>query len=140
MHFVGPLTANDVVRAYVDADVFALPSYTENFGMTVVEAMACALPVVISDQVNIHNAVSGAQAGLVTRCSVDDVVEALLAVLRDPGRRHIMGSAGRQLVKSRYSWPVIVNDLAREYAHIVTRSSIATRSRRTQRIRPPRNL
>ena len=140
VHFVGPLTANDVVRAYVDADVFALPSYTENFGMTVVEAMACALPVVISDQVNIHNEVSGAQAGLVTRCSVDDVVTALLAVLRDPGRRRVMGNAGRQLVRSRYSWPVIVNDLAREYAHIVTRSSIATRPPRTQRIRPPGNL
>ena len=61
VHFVGLLSGPDVVQAYVDADVFALPSYTENFGMTVAESMACALPVVISDQVNIHAEVAASR-------------------------------------------------------------------------------
>jgi len=122
IHFVGPLYDADVVQAYVDADVFALPSYTENFGVTVVEAMACALPVVISDQVNIHAEISGAGAGLVTRCDVDEIADAMLTLLRDADRRRAMGSAGRGLVQDRYTWPAIVDALTKEYEAVIERS------------------
>jgi glycosyltransferase involved in cell wall biosynthesis len=119
VHFVGPLEGLDVVRAFVDADVFALPSYTENFGMAVIEAMACALPVVISDQVNIHHEISQADAGLVTHCDVDEVAAALLNLLDDPDRRRTMGKAGRQLVREHYAWPGIVAALSQEYEVVV---------------------
>lgn len=121
VHFVGPLQGADVVQAYVDADVFALPSYTENFGMTVVEALACALPVVISDQVNIHAEISGAGAGLVTRCDADEVAQALETLLNDSGRRRAMGEAGRRLVRARYTWPAVVESLTAEYERVIER-------------------
>jgi glycosyltransferase involved in cell wall biosynthesis len=121
VHFVGPLHGTDVVQAYVDADLFALPSYTENFGMTVVEAMASALPVVISDQVNIHAEVSGAGAGVVTRCDADEVAQALEALLRDAERRRAVGEAGRRLVQARYTWPAVVEALTREYEAVIAR-------------------
>ncbi|WP_422126843.1 glycosyltransferase [Thioalkalivibrio sulfidiphilus] len=130
VHFVGPLEGADVVQAYVDADVFALPSYTENFGMTVAEAMACALPVVISDQVNIHAEVSGADAGLVTRCDANEVAAALEALLRNSERRRAMGQAGRRLVQERYSWPSIVEMLTAEYQNIIDRHPPADAKRR----------
>lgn len=121
VHFVGPLHGADVLQAYVDADVFALPSYTENFGMTVIEALACSVPVVISDQVNIHAEVSGAGAGLVTRCDADEVAQALEALLVDVDRRRAMGEAGRQLVKARFTWPAIVDALTAEYEQVIAR-------------------
>lgn len=121
VHFVGLLDGADVVQAYVDADVFALPSYTENFGMTVVEALACELPVVISDQVNIHAEVSGADAGLVTRCDADDVAQALETLLSDADRRRAMGEAGRRLVQARFTWPAIVDALTVEYERVIAR-------------------
>ena len=121
VHFVGPLQGAEVVQAYVDADVFALPSYTENFGMTVAEAMACALPVVISDQVNIHAEITGAGAGLVTRCDADEVTEALETLLNDANRRKTMGEAGRRLVQARFTWPVIVDALTVEYERVIAR-------------------
>ena len=121
VHFVGPLHGANVVQAYVDADVFALPSYTENFGMTVVEALACELPVVISDQVNIHAEISAAGAGLVTRCDVGEVAQALETLLADAGRRRAMGEAGRRLVQERFTWPAIVEALTAEYEQVIAR-------------------
>ena len=121
VYFVGSLHGADVLQAYVDADVFALPSYTENFGMTVAEAMACALPVVISDQVNIHAEVSGAGAGLVTACDAGEVTAALELLLRDAERRRTMGAAGRRLVQARFTWPAIVAQLTAEYQKVIDR-------------------
>lgn len=123
VHFAGSLEGTDVVQAYVDSDVFVLPSYTENFGMTVVEAMACALPVVISDQVNIHAEVSRAGAGLVTRCDADEVAVAINELLHDPERRRTMGNAGRKLVQAQYTWPSIVDALTDEYTEVIERHS-----------------
>jgi len=121
VRFVGPLRGADVVQAYVDADVFVLPSYTENFGMTVVESLACELPVVISDQVNIHAEISGAGAGLVTRCDAGEVAQALETLLADADRRRAMGEAGRRLVQTRFTWPAIVGALATEYERVIAR-------------------
>ena len=121
VHFAGMLTGNDVVQAYVDADVFVLPSYTENFGLAVAEAMACACPVVISDQVNIHAEVAGAGAGIVTRCDTAEITTALHALLRDADRRRTMGEAGRRLVQENYTWPAIVHALTREYEAVIAR-------------------
>jgi len=122
VHFIGHLDGADVIQAYVDADVFVLPSYTENFGMTVVEAMVCGLPVVISDQVNIHREVAESGGGLVTRCDADEVAQALITLLKDRERRRGMGEAGRQFVQQRYTWPVIVDALTHEYENVIKRT------------------
>lgn len=124
VHFVGPLRGDDVVQAYVDADVFTLPSYTENFGMTVAEAMACALPVVISDQVNIYAEVARAGAGAVVRCDVQELTGALEMLLHDDGSRQAMGAAGRRLVEETYTWPMIVGVLANEYEACIGNSRV----------------
>lgn len=126
-HFVGPLEGDDVVQAYVDADVFTLPSYTENFGMTVAEAMACALPVVISDQVNIHSHVACAGAGLVTKCDYRELADALCELLRDSARRRQIGEAGRRLVQDRYTWPAVAVTLVKEYERLTQRDAAKMR-------------
>lgn len=121
VHFIGHLDGADVIQAYVDADVFVLPSYTENFGMTVVEAMACKLPVVISDQVNIHREVSAAGAGVVTHCDAEGIAQALTGLLNNVGQRRALGEAGRRMVRERYTWPTIVDVLTREYQAVIER-------------------
>jgi len=121
-HFVEHLSGEAVLQAYVDADVFALPSYTENFGMVVAESLACGTPVVISDQVNIHGEVAAAGGGLVTRCDADEVAEALCTLLADAGRRTAMGAAGRALVQRKWTWDVVASQLTAEYEKIITRA------------------
>ncbi len=51
--------------AFYNAEVFILPSHQENFGIAVAEALACGLPVLISDQINIWQEIAADQAGLV---------------------------------------------------------------------------
>ncbi len=121
VHFVESLQGAEVKQAYVDADVFALPSYTENFGMTVVESLACGTPVVISDQVNIHREVATAGAGLVTRCDVAEVADALDELLCDAPRRQAMGIAGRELVRQKWAWDVVACGLVHEYEAVIKR-------------------
>src|SRR6185436_20783168 len=89
--FTGMLLGRAKLAAFRDADVFVLPSYTENFGMAVVEAMACGRPVVISDHVNIWHEVAAAGAGRVTRCDAGEVAAALLGLLDDPAARRAAG-------------------------------------------------
>ena len=119
VHIIGHLDDADVIQAYVDADIFALPSHTENFGMSVVEAMACHLPVVISDQVNIHHEVAKSEGGVVTRCDVDEIAQALISLLKDDNRRNCMGGNGRQFVQQHYTLPIIVDALTREYKNVI---------------------
>lgn len=121
VHFVAHLNGNEVVGAYVDADVFVLPSYTENFGVTVVEAMACELPVIISDQVNIHDVVAEAGAGYVTSCSEEEVAQAMLKLLGDADMQRRMGKAGRRLVREKFGWAQVVRLLATEYEAAIAR-------------------
>lgn len=121
--FVEPLAGPEVIQCYVDSDVFVLPSYTENFGTSVVEAMACGVPVVISDQVKIHPVVTVTKSGIVTRCDSKEIGDALLKLLREPDLRRSLGRAGRETAKSRFSWEVIVGTLSNEYRNIINRTA-----------------
>jgi glycosyltransferase involved in cell wall biosynthesis len=113
--FVDHIPPEGTRQAYVDADVFALTSYTENTGMTVVEAMACGCPVVISDQVNIWPVVGEAGAGVVVPLDIDEISDAVLRVLRDRQAAARMGAAGRAAAEKQFSWVTIVDQLDRVY-------------------------
>ena len=113
--FVDHVSADEAVEAYVDANVFALSSYTENFGMTVVEAMACGCPVVISNEVNICSVVQDGNAGLVVGLEIEEIGAALSKLLDDDSMAQAMGAAGRQIVQEKFVWNVIVGRLTEVY-------------------------
>ena len=68
--FTGMLTGKDKLMVLQDSDIFVLPSYSENFGMAVVEAMTCGLPVVISNKVGIYREVEKNKAGIVVNIDI----------------------------------------------------------------------
>jgi glycosyltransferase involved in cell wall biosynthesis len=114
--FTGMIMGEEKLAALRDADVFVLPSYSENFGIVVVEALACGLPVVISDQVNIHAEISAAGAGRVIQCDAGQVADALEAVLHDPEAASHMGQRGKELVAARYQWDAVAQEFEALYA------------------------
>jgi glycosyltransferase involved in cell wall biosynthesis len=118
--FTGMLLGADKLSALCNADVFVLPSYTENFGIAVVEAMALRLPVVISNKVNTWREVAGARAGLVVNCDAQEVSKALLTLLDDPTMRREMGQQGRRLVEERFSWEIVGKQMVQVYRKILS--------------------
>ncbi|MDF3075743.1 MAG: hypothetical protein K0S54_3410 [Alphaproteobacteria bacterium] len=102
--FPGMLRGADKDRAFAEAGIFVLPSYSENFAVALAEAMAAGLPVITTDKVNIHDAVLEANAGLVVSCSVAPLAEAMIRLLADGELATGMGDNGRQLATTRYDW------------------------------------
>jgi len=128
--FTGPLWGPAVREAYRAASVFVLPSWQENFGRAVVEAMAAGCPVVVSDRVDLAPDISAARAGLVTAPTTEATAEALRVLLGDDALREHMGRNGQILVQERFTWERAAGELVGVYEDILTgrRTSSAWRT------------
>lgn len=69
--WAGMLSGSVKWGAYRAAEIFVLPSHSENFGLVVAEALACGLPVLISDKVNIWREIAASEAGIVASDTLD---------------------------------------------------------------------
>jgi glycosyltransferase involved in cell wall biosynthesis len=116
--WAGFLSGEAKWSALTNAGVFVLPSYSENFGIALVEALACGCPVVLSDQVGIHREISRAEAGLVTPCRVEELAAAILNVLTDAGLRRRMSENGMRLAKQQFSLEAVSRQLVTAYAAV----------------------
>lgn len=113
--FTGMLPGHEgKLAALAAADIWALPSNAENFGIAVAEALAAGLPVVISRRVNTAPAIELAGAGLVAKGEPHAFGEALRSLLRDPERRADLGRRGREFAR-RYDWAAVAPGLATVY-------------------------
>jgi glycosyltransferase involved in cell wall biosynthesis len=117
--FRPPVYGPEKETLYASADLFVLPTFTENFGIVIAEALASGVPVITT---------KGAPwAELPARqCGwwVDIGVEPLAAALReatslsDP-QRQAMGQRGRRFVEENYSWPKIGREMFSVYSWIL---------------------
>jgi glycosyltransferase involved in cell wall biosynthesis len=117
--FTGMLTGRDKLAAFRDASLFLLPSSSENFGIAVVEAMACGTPVIVSDRVNIWREIVADGAGIAEPPDAGRFASAMLRLLSDEPLRVAMGRAAREAVARRYQWSAIAADLEQLYAGLV---------------------
>ena len=101
-----------------DANVFILPSYHENFGMAVVEAMAAGLPVIISKRVNIYKLIEDYQAGIVTGLDSGDMALALDRLLGDGQLCLEMGAHGKRLVQENFDVKKTAKQMLEIYSHL----------------------
>lgn len=116
--FTGPLYGVERLRAYVDADVFVLPSFYEIYGITVLEAMACGTSVIVTDRCGIADVIGG-QAGLVVPHNKEQLQHALLHMLSDDKMRLQFSEKGRTLVGERFSWAIIAQEAERVYQKVL---------------------
>ena len=126
---VGFVSGPEKRDALAAADLFALPSLNENFGIVLIEAMHCGVPLLISDQVYIQQEIRSASAGLVCKPEIGSVTETLGVLLGDAPARRRMGEAGRRLVEERYRPQAATEHLVRTYQEVLSGSESRRRVR-----------
>jgi glycosyltransferase involved in cell wall biosynthesis len=103
VHWTGMLQDDLKWGAFHAAEAFVLPSHHENFGVAVVEALACRLPVLISDKVNIWPDILHDEAGIVNPDTVEGTHSSMAALLAmQPEERQRMVSNGLACFRARY--------------------------------------
>jgi glycosyltransferase involved in cell wall biosynthesis len=107
VRFLGEVRGDAKWLLIAGASLFALPSHNENFGIAVLEAMACAVPVVVTPEVGLAATVKAAGAGLVVAGEPAVLGRAIAGLLADPGRGRAMGAAGRAAAEQQFSWAAI---------------------------------
>ena len=117
--FTGMITGKDKTAAYQDSDVFVLPSYSENFGMAVVEAMYMKLPVVVTNNVGVAHYIKEANAGVVISKDKKELTAAILKLLEDKERRINLGENGRKLVEDKFVMSKIADKWVKAYKKII---------------------
>lgn len=113
--FTGPKYGDELQVEYQSASLFVLPTYSENFGSVVIEALACGVPVITTkgapwQELEAH------------RCGwwIDIGVEPLVAALTEamslgPEALCSMGSRGRGLVEESYAWDAVIKKMIGGY-------------------------
>jgi glycosyltransferase involved in cell wall biosynthesis len=103
VHFTGFLRGKDVERIFAHADLYVMPSVSEPFGITPLEAMALDTPAIVSRQSGVAEVL--AHALKVDFWNVEDLADKILAVLRHPALREELTTNGRAEV-ARMHWDV----------------------------------
>ena len=127
--FTGFVSGAAKRRLFQEAHLFVLPSYDENFGMAVAEALSFGLPVVISEHVALAEQVAEVGAGSVVPCDAGELARSLATLGGNPDLCQRMGEAGRRLAQAEFSWPEIAKRLIALYEE--------ARAARTHIVRSP---
>jgi glycosyltransferase involved in cell wall biosynthesis len=100
------------------ADLFVLPSYSENLGIALLEAMAAGLPVVTTPEVAIAPLIERHQTGRVTPAQSPALAAAIHHYLHHPELARRDGQHGQNLVQTEFSWPTQAARLMEQYARL----------------------
>jgi glycosyltransferase involved in cell wall biosynthesis len=123
VEFLGRQERVDAPALYRNCSVYCLPSFGEPYATTVIEAMSCGKPLVVTDAGGLPHMIS--KEGAICIPAGDAVVlsKALVELLRDPERRAAMGRHNRDLVERTMSWDRVVEQLEQIYEITIQRFS-----------------
>ena len=103
--FKGRVSFTESVMLMCQSDIFCLPSKKEGFGLVYIEALACGLPVIITQGQGIYNLIEEWNAGiLVEPDSEESVAHALTVLMENPDMAKEMALNGQVRVLRNFSW------------------------------------
>lgn len=115
-----PLDEAGVVRFLRGLDVFAFASRGESFGIAVLEAMACALPVVALERWGVRRLVRDGATGYLCREGAG-LSRRLVELCRSPDLRTRLGEAGRSSAVADFGWSAVASQTSEFYSELATR-------------------
>jgi glycosyltransferase involved in cell wall biosynthesis len=107
--------SSDKERLFASAQLFVLPSYSENFGNSVLEAMRRALPVVVTTAVGAAEAVRRSGGGLVVGGEPPELSAAIRTLVEDGPSARAMGERGRSYAIAHFGWPGVAAEMEHLY-------------------------
>jgi glycosyltransferase involved in cell wall biosynthesis len=128
VRFLGKRSPSDLPPFYTAANVLVLPSTSvESFGLVLIEAMACATPVIASALPGVKSLVRDHVDGcLVVPGNLEALTKGLTHMLANPERSQKMGKAGYEKVRHFYDWKVIGERLETLYAEVMYEARAST--------------
>jgi phosphatidylinositol alpha-1,6-mannosyltransferase len=112
VHFLVGISREQLAACYAHAEIFALPSTGEGFGIVFIEAMAFGLPVVGAAAGGVTDIVQdGVNGFLISPKNTTSLAESLDRLLRNPILRSAMGHAGAETVRQQHRFPMLEKEL-----------------------------
>ena len=115
MLITGPLYGSDKLEAYVDADIYVLPSRYESFGITVLEACACGVPVIISNSFGVSDIIAKYDCGIVINIDRFNINKAINFILNNKKNAEEISDNGKNMIIKELNWGYIVGKLENVY-------------------------
>ncbi len=112
------VTGADKECVFALARVLVLPSYSESFGNTVLEALQRGIPAIVTPEVGAAEIVAQSGGGLVADGAAQPLGAAVASLIDDPARAAAMGEAGRQYVQRHYSWRNVAGQMETLYQEL----------------------
>ncbi len=117
--FAGMLLGDDKIGAYKDANIFVLPSYSENFGMVVAEALASGTVAALTEGVALSGKIRKENVGIVVKKDVRELSDAMISVLRHPEKFSEMTERGKEFVAREFSPEIIAKKFVEVYKEAI---------------------
>jgi glycosyltransferase involved in cell wall biosynthesis len=117
--WTGFLSGPQKTAAFSAAQVYVLPSYSENFGIAAAEALTFGVPTVLSDQVAIAGDAAAAGASVMVRPDAMEIARAIKQLLKDPPARETLSRNGKQFAQRSFSTERVSEQLVSEYRKIL---------------------
>lgn len=119
IHFTGGVYGDQKWELFRRTDLFILPTYSENFGIVVAEALACGTPV-ITTQGTPWQELESYHCGWWTEIGTEATTKALKEFLQcTEGQLEQMGRNGRKLIEEKYSSQKMAHDMVNLYRKIL---------------------